>query len=75
MSCLQITDRDNDEQFKRFSTLVLQLAQSKLKSPEGNLEDAIRTLAEEAVQKNESAEIEEQKKVHEITSTLWQACQ
>lgn len=62
-SCTQFKDRENDEKFKQFSTLVQQLASSQLKSPAGSLGDAIQTLAKNAVQKNEAAEIEEQKKV------------
>lgn len=61
----QITDRDSDEQFKRFSALVQQLSKSQLKSPDGSLEDAIQTMAKNAVQRNEAAEIEEQEKVRE----------
>lgn len=67
--CLQFKDRENDEKFKQFSTLVQQLASSQLKSPEGSLGDAIQTLAKNAVQKNEAAEIEEQKRVLE---NCWQ---
>lgn len=64
-SWAQVTDRENDEQFKRFTELVEKLSKSQLKSPDGSLEDVIRLLAKNAVQKNEAAEIEEQKKVRE----------
>lgn len=64
----QITDRDSDEHFKKFSALVQQLSESQLKSPDGSLEDAIQKMAKNAVQKNEAAEIEEQKKVCGVKS-------
>lgn len=70
MNCLdywfihpQITDRDSDEHFKKFSALVQQLSKCQMDSPGGSLEDAIQLMAKNAVQKNEAAEIEEQKKV------------
>lgn len=62
-SRIQVKDRDNDESFKTFVTLIEKQSTSNSALKAEPLEDAIKQLVEKTVKEHESTEIQEQRKV------------
>lgn len=56
-------DRDNDESFKTFVTLIEKQSTSNSALKADSLEEAIKQFVEKTVKEHESTEIQEQQKV------------